>query len=922
MTREASTVAHDVFVSYSSDDKTVGDAVCAALEDRGVPCWIAPRDIFPGQEWAQAIATGIRAARVMVLVFSQRANESQQVRREVERAVHHELVIIPFRIDDVAPESSLEYFLGTPHWLDAITPPLEPHLRDLAEVVEILLSGGGVEAPSRASDGRPRATDGRPERHATPLTDHEEPRGNLPIQLSSFVGRQRELDELRRLVGATRLVSLTGPGGSGKTRLALQVAGELSKGWGDGVWLVELAPLADPGRVGATVASVLGIREDPNRPTIDTIVDAIGSRELLVVLDNCEHVVNSVATLAEALLRSCPGIHLLSTSREPLGLAGEQVYQVPSLAVPENDNETEQVMASESVRLLLERAAEQKPGFAITDADGPVVARICRRLDGMPLAIELAAARLRSLSPRDLDERLDERFRLLTGGSRTALPRQQTLRALIDWSWELLNSTEQGVLARLSVFAGRFDLDGAEDVAAGPDVRDYEVLDHLGVLVDKSLVQADDTAERLRYSLLETVRQYGAEKLAERGESEVDRARATHLEHYVVLAETAEPQLRARDQVSWLDRLDRDRDNLRAALAYSLALTDPSMGLRFATALVRYWALRGLIVEAADALTALLERVDARLEPATARPDGPRESRAASVMRARALSAAAYLLHRARRYPAARPYAEEALGIARTAGDDGLLAEALLRLGWVERSQGEKARALSLAEDALVVARRVGDPRILERALNLRAGVTADLGDTETARTDFEEALLCCRQTGHRSGAAVVLSNLGDLELRVGNIDAARTRLAESIATAQAVDDQFSLLLSSWNLGLAGCLEGDFEAAEQLFTECLTRARRVGVPRLAAYGLLGCALANADARDARRGARLHGAADAAFGAAQCEDLEAGLRDADRARLRAALGDEAFESAYAEGRDMPFDEAVSLALGKSSSEPTS
>jgi non-specific serine/threonine protein kinase len=904
MTREASTVAHDVFVSYSSDDKTVGDAVCATLEDRGVPCWIAPRDIFPGQEWAQAIATAIRAARVMVLVFSQGANESPQVRREVERAVHHELVIVPFRIDDVDPESSLEYFLGTPHWLDAITPPLEPHLRDLAEVVEILLAGGGVEAPAR-----PIAE--RPERHAERLTDHDEQRGNLPIQLSSFVGRQRELDELRRLVDATRLVTLTGPGGSGKTRLALQVAGELSKGSGDGVWLVELAPLADPGRVGATVASVLGIREDPNRPTIDVLVDAVGSRELLVVLDNCEHVVHSVATLAEALLRSCPGIHLLATSREPLGLTGEQVYRVPSLAVPENDDATEQVMASESVRLLLERAAEHKPGFAITNADGLVVARICRRLDGMPLAIELAAARLRSLSPADLDERLDERFRLLTGGSRTALPRQQTLRALIDWSWELLNSAEQGVLARLSVFAGRFDLDGAEAVAASSDVRDYEVLDHLGVLVDKSLVQADDTAERFRYSLLETVRQYGAEKLAESGASEVDRTRSTHLEHYVVLAETAEPQLRARDQVAWLDRLDRDRDNLRAALAYSLALTQPSLGLRFATALVRYWALRGLIVEAADALTALLERADAQPE-----------SRAAAIMHARALSAAAYLLHRARRYPAARPYAEEALGIARSAGDDGLLAEALLRLGWVERSQGDKAAALSLAEEALIVARRVGDPRIVERALNLRAGVKADLGDTEIARADFEEALLCCRQTGHRSGAAVVLSNLGDLELRVGNIDAARTRLAESVATARNVRDQFSLLISSWNLGLAEYLDGDFAPAEQLFTECLTRARRIGVPRLAAYGLLGCALANADAGDARRGARLHGAADSAFGSTPCEDLESGLRDADRARLRAALGDEAFASAFAEGRDMPFDEAVSLALGKSRSGPTS
>ncbi len=337
---------------------------------------------------------------------------------------------------------------------------------------------------------------------------------NLPAQVSSFIGREAELAAVRALVGGSRLVTLTGAGGAGKTRLGLQVAAGLLDGAGDGVWFADLGPLGDPDLVAVTVAGVLGVRQEPGCPVLDTLVAAVGGRSLLVLLDNCEHVIGACAKLADALLRGCPNLALLATSREPLGIDGEHVYQVPSLGIPADGADAAAIRASEAVRLLADRAAAQGVTLAGDELAAQVAGRICRRLDGIPLAIELAAARLRVMPAGELEARLDERFSLLTGGSRAALPRQQTLRAMVDWSWELLNPAERAVLARLSVFAGGFGLAAAEAVAAGPDVPAAEVLGHLAALVDKSLVQFGDACTGPgRYRLLETIRQYAAGQL-------------------------------------------------------------------------------------------------------------------------------------------------------------------------------------------------------------------------------------------------------------------------------------------------------------------------------------------------------------------------------------------------------------------------
>src|SRR5215813_2013453 len=445
---------------------------------------------------------------------------------------------------------------------------------------------------------------------------HPALRHNLPSQATSFVGREAELAELRSLVsGGSRLITIVGPGGIGKSRLALQVAAEALDGAGDGVWLVELAPVADDELVARTAAAVLSVREEPGRPMVDTLVDAVGDRHLLVVLDNAEHVLGAAAKLADAMMRSCPRVSVLVTSREPVGISGEHVFRVPPMAVPPADLAAPgELAAFESVQLFTQHAAMHTQGFVLNDANAAAVAAVCVRLDGIPLALELAAARLGSLSVPEISARLDQRFRLLTRGSRTALPRHQTLRALIDWSYDLLNSGEQLVLDRLSVFAGGWTLEAAEAIASRGDTADWQVLDHLAALVDKSLVQAEDLQGSTRYRLLETVRHYAAERLAGRTGAELDQSRAAHRDYYLALAETAERHLCGRDEAVWLDRLEVEFDNVRAALAFSLA--DPGSaepGLRLAAGLRWFCNMRGHGGEVFEALNVLLQRPDARM---------------------------------------------------------------------------------------------------------------------------------------------------------------------------------------------------------------------------------------------------------------------------------------------------------------------
>jgi LuxR family transcriptional regulator, maltose regulon positive regulatory protein len=714
---------------------------------------------------------------------------------------------------------------------------------------------------------------------------------NLPAQLSSFIGRRAELAAVSRLLAGSRLVTLTGAGGVGKTRLALQVAAGLADGADDGVWFADLAPLQDPDLVWVTVADVLGVRQNPDRPVAEAVVQGVGGRRLLLVLDNCEHLIGTCAKLADALLRGCPNVALLATSREPLGIGGEQVYRVPSLGLPADSDDAEAIEASEAVRLLADRAAAQGAPLGWDERAVQLAGRICRRLDGIPLGIELAAARLRVMSADELETRLDERFALLTGGSRAGLARQQTLRAMVDWSWELLNPAEQAVLARLSVFAGGFGLAAAEAVAECPDVTAGEVPVQLGALVDKSLVQFGDTgAGPGRYRLLETVRQYAAGQLDALGRPAAETARLAHSDYYLALAEEAAPHLVAADQVAWLTRLDTELGNLRAAVAFSLTRADPVPGLRLATSLRAYWRIRGHAAEGADVLQALLAI------PA-AQP--------AEMLRARALTDAAHLIMHTGDYAIAEEYCQEALAIARAAGDGRLVAEVLSQYATVLLPQGKADAALPLTESGLSLARPLAEPHLTARLLAARAFATSVAGDREASARDAAEALRLFRLAGDQIQTAQALDNIGYDELSAGDLDAARRHLAEALNITRALNDRNGIVYQTLNLGLAEYLGGSPEAAGALFGESFDLASRTGMRSQVGYALVGLALAGHGAADPGWSARLHGAADEALAdqGSVLEPLEAGLVDLDRDRLRAAMGADAFEAEYTQGRTL-------------------
>jgi non-specific serine/threonine protein kinase len=719
---------------------------------------------------------------------------------------------------------------------------------------------------------------------------------NLPAPVSSFIGRDAELAEVRALAGGSRLITLTGAGGAGKTRLGLQVAAALADGAGEGVWFADLAPLQDPDLVAVTVADVLGVRHEPGRPVLDTLVAAVDGRSLLVLLDNCEHVIDACAKLADALLRGCPNLALLATSREPLGIDGERVHRVPSMEVPADGDGPEAIRASEAVRLLEDRAAAQGVSLAWDGPAAEVAGRICRRLDGIPLALELAAARLRVMPTAELEARLDQRFAILTGGSRAVLPRQQTLRAMVDWSWELLTSAERAVLARLSVFAGGFGLAAAEAVAAGPDVPATKAAGHLGALVDKSLVQFEGTGTGPgRYRLLETVRQYAAGQLDAAGPAAADGARAVHRDYYLALAEAAAPHLVGPDQGAWLDRLDAELGNLRAAIAVSQALPGPVPGLRLATSLRVYWTVRGHAAEGAGVLRALL--------------DAP-AAQQATLPRARALAAAAHLLEKMSDYAIAEDYCQEGLAIARAVGDENLVADLLYERAWVLLNQGQPAAALPLIEQGLGLARRLGEPHLTARLLSARTYATHIEGDPAGAARDAAQSLRLFRQAGDRQQVGQTLGNLGYFESSAGDLDAARRHIAESLDIFRALNDRDGIAYTTFNLGLAEYLGGSPGAAQALFAESLDLTRRMGMKRQAAYALIGLALVGSGA-DPGRSARLHGAADQALAdlGHALEPLEERLAGLDRQRLRAAMGAEAFEAEYAAGRTLDAAEVL-------------
>ena len=637
---------------------------------------------------------------------------------------------------------------------------------------------------------------------------------NLPDQISSFIGREAELAALRELVSDNRIVSLVGAGGVGKTRLALRLGAELLDGSGDGVWFVDLAPITDAELVGTTIATVLQVPERPGEPILDTLSRALAERQLLIVIDNCEHVIDAAAHLVAEVVGRCPRLSVIATSREPLRLAGEHVYRVPSLSTPSPGSEDPDVVARcESVQLFVDRARQQRHEFSLTAENANVVGRICQRLDGIPLAIELAAVRLRSLSVADLDTRLDRRFGLLKTGARAALPRQQTLRALIDWSYQLLSPAEQEVLALLSVFAANgFDVTAAEAVCARLRIEPEDVLDHLDALVDKSLIQADENAGRIRYRLLETIRDYALQKLTERGGARVEMTRRAHRDHYLSITEGAHERLRGRERETVLDLLEIEHDNLRLALTYCLEDHDPRPGLRLGNSLYVFWRYRGHAAEGSRTLSQHLARPDAQAPT--------RERGYALVGRGRLLGDMLC------DYRAAQAHHQEALRIGHLELDDRLQGEALLGVSWTQYNQGDYGRSIELNDQATKLARSIGDGWLLMACTFARGAALAHLG--QDPRPCFQAALELARQHGNRSYEGVALADLGATDLLDGDVAAARVHFEQAHHLFQEVKDPWECAWASNNLGFVCYAEGDRSRGAQWFAESLAAADRFG----------------------------------------------------------------------------------------------
>jgi len=647
-----------------------------------------------------------------------------------------------------------------------------------------------------------------------PLRSLEATPNNLPQPVTSFIGRERELTEITESLGNTRLLTLIGVGGIGKTRLSLQVAAEMLDAFPDGVWFVELAPLADAQRVPQAVASVLGVKEEAGRPVIEALEKHVKDRQLLLVLDNCEHLVHACAELAKQLLESAPRLKILASSREHLHVAGETTYPVPALAVPDPAFVTALAALTryESVCLFVDRAAAAQPAFQATNRNAPAISEICRRLDGIPLAIELAAARVRALSVENIAARLDDRFRLLTSGNRTALPRQQTLRALIDWSYDLLDEHERAVLRRLAVFVGGWTLEAAEAVTAGGDVHHHEVLDLLTHLVEKSLVAMEPTAGR--YRLLDTVREYAQERLEESADG--DAARDRHLAFYLAFAEKARPELVGSEQGVWLARLDLEQENLLSAHAWCGRARGGESGLKLASSLRRYWMIRGLLGLGHQVTVEALARA------------GVQER---TIARCEALFDAGQLSGWMGRYADAQKYLEESLTIARQLGDRRMVAMALQPLGMATGGQGNRTTARGYLEEAVSLAREIGSKRDLAAAINGLAQLYRADGELDAAEPLYHSVLALAREMGDRESIAIALLNLAMVSISRGVDDRVQGVLREVHAVVEEIGSkplgQSTLEVCA---GLAA-LRDECKRAARFFGAVEAQTERTGIHR-------------------------------------------------------------------------------------------
>jgi predicted ATPase/class 3 adenylate cyclase len=767
---------------------------------------------------------------------------------------------------------------------------------------------------------------------------------NLPVQLTSFIGREKNIVEVKRLLSVSRLVTLTGSGGAGKTRLSLQAAAEVIDDFARGVWFVELAALTDPALIPQAVALALGLREEQGRPLMTLLTDYLRTKMALIILDNCEHLIEGCAEFADTLLHAAPQVKILASSREALNIGGEATYRVPSLAAPDPQHvpPLEALTQYDAVRLFIERAKAVRPSFEVKDANAPAVAQLCYHLDGIPLAIELAAARVRGMKVEQIAQRLNDRFRLLTSGNRTTLPRHQTLRATIDWSHSLLTEQERSLFRRLSVFAGGWTIEAAEAVCAGNGIESSEVLDLLLHLMDKSLILMDEHSAETRYHMLETIREYAHERLRESGE--VNRVQQQHFAYFMQFAEKDEPEPEADELRQWRQRLDSEFDNLRAALDWSFKDNVVS-GLRLAGVVGRFCGGTLRQREALDWLRKFL----ARPEISSLTPEKAKTLLWAGVIqRNESWSGQADTPSLLRQ---SRVWLEESLTNYQELGDQTGVADSLFELGFLMENQGNWEAAREFYTDSVRTSQEAGDKIRAARGLNILGDVLIMQGDGTQARRYHEEAVRIYRESGRRYAARLPLGELGNIAMGEGDLIAARSYSGESLALYREFNDErnatwvllnlaeisarqrrfdearayidrsialhqeggFLLGVDFLSLAFLAFAQSDYSQADELYRKSLRVVKNSKY--YGPFALEGLASVAAMQGKAKRALILFGAAEARRKAVGSPPPPIYQADNERgiAAARAQLDEDAFNAAWEAGRSMTMEQVMAYAL---------
>jgi Predicted ATPase len=733
------------------------------------------------------------------------------------------------------------------------------------------------------------------------ITTLETSNHNLPLQLTSFIGRERELTEARKLLSSTRLLTFTGPGGTGKSRISLQVAAEQLSEFKDGVWLTELAPLIDPTYIISTIASTFNLREIQAVPLIDTVTDYLRGKKILLILDNCEHLIQACARIANQLLHNCPNLKIISSSREALGIDGETVYRVPSLSLPPAPGDSSKDwMEYESIRLFIERAVQANSQFMLTKDNTPSVTQICERLDGIPLAIELAAARVKLFTPQQIAERLDDRFKLLTGGSRTALPRQQTLRALIDWSYLTLNEIEQNVLRRLAVFSGGWTFEGAESVAG-----EVEAMDGLSGLVNKSLVHVEEKEGESHYHYLETIRQYAMEKLLESGD-EVE-ARERHLAHFLELSRRAEGHFKTPQRLAWMNRLESEHDNIRAALGWALE-SDPKSALQMVCLLSTFWMSNNYLTEGCSWCQAAIMRLEAssldrdKIDPT----------------RARAYLVLAILSVNRGEHHAGLIAAKQSVALARGLDDKSILVQALAFVGFSSAFLGNVALAFDSLHEAEDICRKLGYREELAEVLQAMAYVTMEVHGSQAAEqleAYMQESLILSQGSMDPEAAVRTEGLLARMALFRGDLVDARKHADLMLDRHREMGDQLAVTGHQSAMAHAARQLGNFEEALALYRETIQGWQEIGHRGAVAHQLECFAFIAKAQEEGERAVALMSAAELLRRVSNSPRTPQESMEYDRelAGLRAGMDEKTFELLWAEGQSIDMDQAIEFAL---------